>query len=168
MDMGEHMVLEPTCVSATNLPLPPEQTAALSEYGIWSPPWADPPAASDLGRNIEVPPALEDQVLIWKNALLVREGVTGTVSVVSPPHAKLIITTEKEWSTELTADVVKRRETRTVHVRSCENAPGSYPGVIVMDSPACVVLSIKVDGHTEQRLQVPYFGAQCTEDLGRG
>lgn len=162
-------LVEPVCVAAEDIAVSPDLAARLAEHGIWSLPWSDPPSESALLRGLpEVPPGVAEQSLVWKNALVVREGAAGAVSVVDPGDATLVVTTWDEWEAGLTAEIVRRREARTVHVRSCDDSSGSYPGMIVMDAPACVELSIEIDGEPERRIEAPYFGAECPDstDLG--
>lgn len=155
--------LAPVCISAGDLP--DDQTAALEEAGIWSPIWNDPPGADALRFLGAAPPGVDPETLIWKQALYVDEGATGSVSIVSPSDVRLLVTTMEEWSAGLDETIVERRLAQSVAVRSCENEAGSYPGVILMGEPSCVILLVKVDDRPERRVELPFFGGTCSEDF---
>lgn len=123
--------------------------------------WDRPPSADDITRPVGIPSGMDPGVKVWKTAIMVNPGVSGTVSIRSPKTARIFVTTWDQWD-HLSARQIQLGSSSEVDLVGCVDGIRSYPGLTILDEPACVVIDIQLNGEpAATEVRVPFFGAKC-------
>lgn len=99
----------------------------------------------------------------WKTPITVAAGSgERTITIDAPSDAALIVASAKAWGTSEASHQGDLGLPTSYTVTACEDRPTQFPGMTLVQGPACVVIRVfETATAKSSTVSVPMYGATC-------